>query len=119
ALLDLEEATLELVGLPSARPPALAAPSLNGELHGLTRELVRTRQEMTTSARQLAGLDLAQLAHLGELTDLGQLAHLSELADLAPLLRSLDQRLSQIHAELSRDLVLTRLTPARNQGLAR
>jgi hypothetical protein len=80
-LLDVEEVTLELVAL--------------------TNELSLTRRDMTTSAREVARLDLG---------------HLTELA---PLLRSLDQRLSQIHAELSRDLVITRFAPARDEGVPR
>jgi hypothetical protein len=91
-LLDVEEVTLELVG-----PPAGTSQALNGELDALTTELTRTRTEMTASARQVAGLDLKQLLHLAQLTE------------LAPLLRSLDQRLDRIHAELARDLVITRL----------
>lgn len=104
-LLDVEEVTLELVG-PAAAPQAARA-SLNGELDALTRELVRTRSDMTASANQVAGLDLKELTHLAQLTE------------LAPLLRSLDARLDRIHAELTRDLVITRHVPVRDEGLSR
>lgn len=104
-LLEIEEATLELVGTPAT--PQAAQASLNGELGALTNELARTRNEMSASARQVAGLDLKELAHLAQLTE------------LAPLLRSLDARLDSIHAELLRDLVITRHSFTRDEGVPR
>lgn len=104
-LLDVEEVTLELVG-PGATPQATHT-SLNGELDALTSELRLTRSGMTESARQVAGLDLKELTHLAQLTE------------LAPLLRSLDERLDRIHAELARDLVITRHLSTRDDGVPR
>ncbi|RZQ64397.1 MotA/TolQ/ExbB proton channel family protein [Amycolatopsis suaedae] len=101
-LLDIEEVTLDLAGPPRSTPAA--SPALNGELTTLTDELARTRAQMSMSATELAGLDLDKL------TRLGHLDQLERLAELTPLLRSVDQRLDRIHAELSRDLVITRLS---------
>ena len=104
-LLDVEEVTLELVG--TQETPQATHASLNGELDALTNELSRTRTEMTTSARQVARLDLKELSHLGQLTE------------LVPLLRSLDARLDRIHAELARDLVITRYHSTRGENIPR
>ncbi|UVS78556.1 MotA/TolQ/ExbB proton channel family protein [Actinokineospora sp. UTMC 2448] len=103
-LLDVEEATLELLATGGQRPAPASAATLNGELTMLSRELSMTRTAMTTSASQVAQLDLRGLADL------------QQLGQLPALLRSVDQRLGQIHAELQRDLVLTRLGSLENRG---
>ncbi|GAA0998292.1 MotA/TolQ/ExbB proton channel family protein [Acrocarpospora macrocephala] len=89
-LLDVEEATLEILDRVSPVIPA----TLNGQIDILVSELSRTRSTMMESAGQVAALDLGQLSHLQQ---------------LAPLLQSVVQRLDQIHAELSQELVITRL----------
>jgi hypothetical protein len=94
-LLDTEEVTMQLFAkLPVGTP---AAHSLNGEVSELIEQLGMTRSAMKESARQVASLDLRQLAHL------------QHVAQLAPLLQAVNERLDQIRAELRRDLVITRV----------
>jgi len=102
-LLDIEESTLKLIeSTPSAGSGP--APSIKGELVELASELGQTRQQMAAWTRQLTTLDLSQLAHLGQ---------------LPVTMQSMEQRLSQIHAELSRDLVITRILKVPGEELPR
>ncbi|MEO3804199.1 hypothetical protein [Nonomuraea sp. B1E8] len=94
-LLEVEEATTEMLALIPGAPPATPA-AFNGEIGRLVSELRVTRGVMQESANRVATLDV------------GRLAHLEQLQQLVPLLHSVDQRLDQIRTELTRELVITR-----------
>jgi hypothetical protein len=104
ALLEVEDVALEVlakIGPAAGTAPPAAGYTLNGQFKDLTNELSLARSVMSQSVNQISNLGLGQLA------------------ELAPLLQSVNQQLSQIHAELQRDLVLTKVPQTSYQGPAR
>jgi hypothetical protein len=94
-LLGIEEVILAVLARTPGSPPASPV-TLGREMGALTDEMAQTRTALAALASSLAALDLSQLSYL------------QQLVPLTGSVQAMSQRVDQIHAELSRDIVVTR-----------